>query len=41
LAQDIIKGKLESEDELQDSFKPVGHKFIDIAQDILLMNTIA
>ena len=41
LAQKIIKGDLTSEDQLQEDFKPAGHSFLDIAQDILTLHTIA
>jgi DIS3-like exonuclease 2 len=41
LAQKIIMGELTSEDELSDDFKPAGHSFLDVAQDILALHTIA
>ena len=41
LAQKVIKGKVETVDQVEDQYKPQGHDFLDMAQDLLTMNTIA
>lgn len=41
LAQKIIDNKVTHESQLEERVKPVGHEFVDIAQDILKMNIIA
>lgn len=41
LAQKVIKGKVTSVDQIEEELRPQGHSFLDMAQDLLLMNSIA